>query len=158
MARLVFVFVGTGLSAVFLVSSFGGNHPVVGEKVEYYVSCFMVRDLWHYFDAAHEHRDDLYPLVQHRWLRKLTCWFTFQCPIGCQCNLAAFHITIACSDGLISMEVEYPSGEWYTYNWNSQEGEDEDSTAFIKIYFWYAARLNSITQGAFEHIQNISEC
>ena len=162
----MFVFIGISLSAVVLVCSVGRNHAaVVDEKVNYtlwYYSIgdYNLNDVAGYFDlselSVRENRYIRFMYIQFKWQFKLTCWFTFQCPIGCQCILAATNITITCLGGVSIAEVEYPSGEWATY-WISQVGEDKEY-APITIYFWVDSGLDNITQGAFKHLRHIKEC
>ena len=178
----LFIFVGIGLSAFVLVSSDGGKAAVV-EKVHYTVLNYFygVSKCPRFKSSIDSHllvyckrfrmflsdwniRERMLPIKDHHfyyndflpWKFNLTCWFIFQCPIECQCNLTAIDITITCPDGLSIAEVKYPSGYWSTSSSDRISGEVYNKT--ITIYFWYNAGLNSITQGAFIHLQNISDC
>ena len=156
----VFAFVGIALSAVLLVSSDGGNAAIL-EKVDCTLQNYSVYDWWKLASNVREGRYDL----QVSWIFNLTCKFTFQCTIGCQCNLAETNITITCPDGISIAEVEYPSGDWPTSSispvWISAQAEDKESITNhkpITIYFWNNNSLNSISQGAFKHLRYILEC
>ena len=189
----LFVFVGIGLSAFLLVRSVGGNAAVVEKvnytvwdfyvnPLDWYRSCprfktnvdshilvycqqlswFLSDMLWRRYDSQLLVPEDL-QFLYLSWNFKLTCWFLFQCPIECQCNLTTTIINITCPYGVSIVEVEYPSGDWSTSSpdWISQEGEDKESIAYnklITIYFWYNTGLDIITQGAFKHLRYISEC
>ena len=108
------------------------------EQVNCSVSNYSWRDVprpENYWDEL----EDRYE-VYFSWISKLTCWFIFQCPIDCHCNLTATNITITCPDGLSIAKVEYPSGGWLTYSpdWISRESEDEKSIEYeiVTIYSW----------------------
>ena len=164
LTHAVSVFVGIGLSVFVLLSSVRGNTADL-EKVNYTLTYYTVNDYWLQVRSQRTKGNRLSRLGRKQtdlylsWMFKLTCWFTFQCPNECQCNLGATNITRTCPDGLSTVEVEYPSGEW-TMHSVFQEGEDEESIAYapITIYFWYDTGLNNITHGAFKEIQNISKC
>ena len=178
----VFLLVGIGLCTVLFVRGIAGNAEILG-KVNYSISYYTDHN-WN-LDIPEEARIEypeelqleiqvlrLLQNVKYRiytsWFLKLTCWFTFQCTIGCQCNLAANNITITCPDGLSTVEVKYPTSRWSASDyWSSSFLRSSSSLVspprrspknMITIYFWYNANLNIITQGAFKPLENISEC
>ena len=168
----VLAFIVIGLSTVPLVSSVGRNESVsVEETVNYTLSYYSIDDYVLNYDysfdisavgqSVRNNRNIRFFYIQSmKWLFKLTCWFTFQCPIECQCILAETHITVTCPDRISVVEVEYPSGEWSTYR-ISHAGNDEESSityAPITIYFWVDNGLSNITQGAFNYLRHIRDC
>ena len=124
--RTVFSFFCIGLSAILF--SIGGNAAGL-EKVNYTIDYYPAL-AWHLQKTG-----DINPEEDNFHLRfrsALTCWFTFQCPTGCQCRLAATSITITCPDGLSSLEVEYPSGN----NWSLLLDDPSSALYWLQAYDW----------------------
>ena len=144
----LFVVFGISFSADLLASTTGVNESSVVEKVNYTIRFYSVQDLKNQSkDVKSDGR--FVPFLKWLWPPTPHCWFTFQCPAGCRCNLAATNIAIQCPGGLSVVDVMYP------YYWLPPEEELEAS---VTIYYWYHTGLNSITPGAFEYLANISEC
>ena len=88
------------------------------------------------------------------WRPRLLCRFLFQCPIGCQCNLAAEIITINCPRGLSVFQVEYPTSlsesDSYSQTWFSHHSSFEDSTdhSTTSSLSWSSASFSDLPSSA----------
>lgn len=198
-------------SAVLFVSSTEEKAAAL-EKVNCNISYSSQSDILKY-NGDEDKVEDLewrrYHLLS-RLVFELTCTFTFQCPIGCQCDLAATNINIKCPHGTSIVDVEYPSGYLSSSSYLPEENKDPRSFAGLNLYLanfsflssiskisrllyhfsfsnsvenWlylfngdlfdsssnlfdrqitvyslYNTGLNSITQGAFEHLGLIGDC
>ena len=131
---VVFVLIGIigfGFSSSVLFEGNIEENTAVVEKVNYTIIYYSLESNT-YRDRPTEGRlrpDQLHRLHSHLVdLSELTCWYVFECTIGCQCNLAETNITVTCPGGLSIVEVEYPSN---LPSADDLPAEYEDEKAFI---------------------------
>ena len=133
------VIVGISISVHFLASVSGEN-----EKINCNIRHYSVYDLYEEIGHIEHYEEQLRYNNLYDWISKLSCWFTFQCPIGCQCDLVATNVTIRCPGGVSAVAVEYSLAYWTS----------ED----VQFYFWYETGFNTIARDAFKHLESICEC